>query len=87
MRAMKYHIYNVNGEPLCLETDDGRDCLVDFDSFTQAVGFLKFIDKYVVEGFSEDVDCIKETIHYYDNYMTAEEAGKVLLEMCEEVIR
>lgn len=84
MRKMKYHIYNENHEPLCLETDDGRDCLVEFDSFTQAVGFLKFIDKYISKDFSKDVGYIKDTIHFYDDYMTAEEAGKVLLEMCKE---
>lgn len=84
MRKLKCHIYNADHEPFCIELDDGRDCLVDFDSLEQAVEFAKFIDKYIWNGFWGDIGYIKETIQYYDDYMTAEEAGRVLLEMCEE---
>ena len=84
MREMKYHIYNRCHEPLCIENDEGVNCVIDFDSFTQAVGFIKFIDKFIMKDFFEDVEVIVEDILYYDGYISAMEATKVLLKLAEE---
>ena len=61
-RDIKYHIYNVDGAPLCW---NGK--ALEFDDFVSAHSFIK---SYFVEDEEVNV-VIKRDILYYEDYLNA----------------
>ena len=68
VRDMKWHIYNMNHEPLCWD-----DKALDFDTQQDALRFINSINgKINDEDFSDDNFVIVEDILYYDGgYLNA----------------
>ena len=68
VRDMKWHIYNMNNEPLCWD-----DKALDFDTEQDARRFIDSVNNEINdEDFSEDNFVIIEDILYYDGgYLNA----------------
>lgn len=63
-RTMKWHIYNMDHEPLCWE-----DKALEFDTRKDAE---KFLDSIPTSKFEDEMPIIVEDILYYDGgYMNA----------------
>ena len=68
VRDMKWHIYNMEHEPLCWE-----DKALEFDTLESANKFLKDVEKVISEdgGILDNAIIVEDILYYDGGYINA----------------
>lgn len=84
VKSAKFHIYNLNDEPLCWELDDeDNDRAIEFETQWEAVFFLIRLAIYYPEIY-KGVKDVREDILYYDGGYIQ---GGLVLELMKKELR
>lgn len=83
VRPEKFHIYNLDLEPLCWEEDPwGCDKAIEFDSAQEATEFLNLVERFYPLVY-EELWGFKKDILYYDGYIP----GAFALELMKKELK
>ena len=68
VRDMKWHIYNMNNEPLCWD-----DKALEFDTLESANKFFKDVEKVISEdgGILDNAIIVEDILYYDGGYINA----------------
>ena len=80
VRDMKWHIYNINHEPLCWE-----DKALEFDTLESANKFFKDVEKVISEdgGILDNAIIVEDILYYDGGYINATNLSVVDDELVE----